>query len=232
MMARDLPCTEAPFPEEADMKALACTLVVIVAMVWPSSAAVALDITFDDVISVGNPLVTMLDTHGYRFTGSFRTIDAPGAALASNGSAVYLGQEAFGPSITVTRADGRPFILYEFDAGGLHVLPSPGSPNAQVAQVVGLRIGGGLLSLTYELSSLVSFAHFSVPSTWADLQTVTFTGLLFMATPGALALDDIGVGEGPTAVAEPGTLALAVITGLGACAVALRRHRSHSFRRR
>ena len=214
------------------MTALACTLVVIVAMVWPSAAAVALDITFDDVISVGNPLVTMLDTHGYRFTGSFRTIDAPGAALASNGSAVYLGQEASGPGITVTRADGGPFILYEFAAAGLHVLPATGLPNAQQVKVVGLRIGGGLLSMTYELSTLPSFVHFLVPSTWTDLQTVTFTGLLFTATPGALALDDVGVGEGPTSVPEPGTLALAVITALGACAVALRRHRSHSFRHR
>jgi hypothetical protein len=214
------------------MKALACTLVVIVAMVWPSAAAVALDITFDDVISVGNPLVTMLDTHGYRFTGSFRTIDAPGATLASNGSAVYLGQEASGPGIIVTRSDGGPFILYEFAAAGLHVLPSPGLPDAQQVKVVGLRIGGGLLSMTYELSTLPSFVDFLVPSTWTDLQTVTFTGLLFTATPGALALNDVGVGEGPTSVPEPGTLALAVITALGACAVALRRHRSHSFRHR
>jgi hypothetical protein len=214
------------------MKALACTLVVIVGMVWPSTAAVALDITFDDVISVGNPLVTMLDTHGYRFTGSFRTIDAPGSALASNGSAVYLGQEASGPGITVTRADGGPFILYEFAAAGLHVLPAPGLPNAHQVRVIGLRIGGGLVSMTYELSPPPNFVDFLVPSTWTDLQTVTFTGLLFTATPGALALDDIGVGEGPTSVAEPGTLALAVITALGACAVGLRRHRSHSFRHR
>jgi hypothetical protein len=214
------------------MKALACTLIVIVAMVWPSAAAVALDITFDDVISVGNPLVTMLDTHGYRFTGSFRTIDAPGAALASNGSAVYLGQEASGPGITVTRADGGPFILYEFAAAGLHVLPATGLPNAQQVKVVGLRSGGDLLSMTYELRTLPSFVHFLVPSTWTDLQTVTFTGLLFAATPGALGLDDFGVGEGPTSVAEPGTLALAVISALGACGVALRRHRSHAFRHR
>src|SRR6185295_4517525 len=98
-----------------------CMLVTILTMLCPSAAAVALDLTFDDVMSVGNPLVTVLDTHGYRFTGSFRTIDAPGGALASNGSAVYLGQEASRPRITVTRTDGRPFILYEFDAAGLYV---------------------------------------------------------------------------------------------------------------
>jgi len=44
-------------------------------------------VSCDCVICI-RALVTMLDTHGYRFTGSFRTIDAPGAALASNGSAV------------------------------------------------------------------------------------------------------------------------------------------------
>ncbi len=107
------------------MKALTYTLAAILTTVWPSAAAVALDITFDDVSQRRQSAVAVLDTHGYRFTGPFRTIDTPGAALVSNGSAVYLGQEASGPGITVTRADGGPFILYEFDATGLY-LPPPG----------------------------------------------------------------------------------------------------------
>lgn len=86
-------------------------------------------------MSVGNPLVTMLDTDGYRFTGSFR-------------------------------------------------------------------------------------------------QAVTFTGLLSAATPGALELDDIGVGEGPTSVAEPATLALVALTALGVGGMALARRRSGAFRPR
>jgi hypothetical protein len=158
------------------MKAFTCTLVTILTMVL-SSAAVALDLTFDDVMSVGNPLVTMLDTHGYRFTGLFRTIDAPGGTLASNGSAVYPGQEASGPGITVTRTDGRPFILYEFDAAGLYVPSSAGSPNAQQVK-------------------------------------------------------DVGVGEGPTSVAELGTLALVTLTALGIGGVALTRRPRASFRPR
>jgi hypothetical protein len=210
------------------MKAFTCTLVAILATLW-ASTAVALDITFDDVISVGNPLVTMLETQGYRFTGAFRSIDTPGDMLASNGSAVYLGQEGSGPGITVTRADGGPFILYEFDATGLYVPSSTGSPNAQQVDLAGLRIGGGILSATYGLSSLPGFAHFPVPSTWNDLQAVTF---LSAATPGAFALDDVGVGEGPASVAEPATLTLAVITALGACAVGLMRHRSYPVRHR
>jgi hypothetical protein len=208
------------------MKALACTLVAILAMVWPPAAAVALDITFDDVIRVNNPLLTTLDIHGYRFTGLFRTIDTPGGTLPRNGSAVYLHQAASGPGITLTRADGGAFILYEFDAVGQ-------------ASLVGHRVGGGLLNATYGLSTLLpGFVHFSVPSAWSDLQAVTFSGLLAAATPGALplpaelALDDVGVGEGPTSVAEPATLALALLTALGGCVVALARHRGGAFRHR
>jgi hypothetical protein len=197
------------------MKALACTLVAILAMVWSPAAAVALDITFDEVVSVGNPLVTALDVHGYRFTGSFRTIDTPGGTLPSNGSAVYLHQEASGPGITVTRTDGGPFILYAFDAVG------------QV-NLAGLRVGGGLLSATYGVSSLPGFAHFSVPPAWSNLQAATFTGLL----PGEFGLDDVGVGEGATSVAEPATLVLAAITALAGCVVALTRQRRGAFRHR
>ena len=213
------------------MKALACTLAAVLVTAW-ASVAVALDITFDDVMSIGNPSLTMLDTEGYRFTGVFRTIDAPGGALVSNASAVYLGQEASGPGIAVSRSDGGPFILYEFDASGLYVEPSPGSPNAQQVSLAGFQLGGGMLSATYAIGSLPGFIHFSVPSTWKDLQAVTFTGLLAAATPGAFALDDVGVGEGPTSVAEPAALALALITALGAGGVALTRRRGQRFRHR
>lgn len=213
------------------MKALACTLVTILTLVW-SSAAVALDLTFDDVLSVGNPLVTMLDTHGYRFTGSFRTIDTPGRMLVSNGSAVYLGQEASGLGITVTRTDRGPFLLYEFDAAGFYVPSSTSQPNAQQVSLLGLRVGGGILAASFGLSDLTHFAHFSVPGTWSDLQTVTFFGLLAAGTPGALALDDIGVGQGPAPVAEPRTLALVALTALGIGVVALTRRRRPHFRHR
>ncbi|MGH7367666.1 MAG: PEP-CTERM sorting domain-containing protein, partial [Candidatus Rokuibacteriota bacterium] len=162
----------------------------------------------------------------YRFTGSFRTIDTPGGLLVSNGSAVYLGQEASGPGITVTRADGGPFFLYEFDATGLHVPSSAGSPNAQQVSLVGLRVGGGLLGASYGLGDLTHFAHFWVPSTWSGLQAVTFTGLSAGAAPGALALDDVGVGDAPTPVAEPGTLALLGLAALGVGGVMRRRRRA------
>jgi len=92
----------------------------------------------------------------------------------------------------VTRADGGPFILYEFDAAGLYVPSAAGLPTAQQVTLVGLRVGGGIVSASYGLSDLGAFAHFSVPGTWSDLQAVTFAGLLSASTPGALALDDVG----------------------------------------
>jgi hypothetical protein len=211
------------------MKVLACTLGVILATVSWSAPAAALDITFDDVMSVGNPLVTMLETAGYRFTAaSFRTIDTPGGTFVTNGSAVYIAQEAGWPGgITMTRIDGAPFFLYEFDAAGLLVTPSSASPNAQQVSLLGLQAGGAFLSASYSLSSgLASFAHFVVPASWQGLEAVTFTGLLAAGASGALALDDIGVGEGPIpAMPEPRTLLLALTTAVGVGALALRRRR-------
>jgi hypothetical protein len=90
------------------MKTLACTLgAILVAVSWSVPAA-ALDITFDDVMSVGNPLVTMLETAGYRFTAaSFRTIGTPGGTFVTNGSAVYVVQEAGRPGSSSPRRPPR-----------------------------------------------------------------------------------------------------------------------------
>jgi hypothetical protein len=209
------------------MKALACTLgAILVAVTWSAPAA-ALHITFDDVMSVGNPAVSTLETAGYRFTAaSFRTIDTPGAAFVANGSAVYIAQEAGWPGgITMSRTDGAPFFLYGFDAAGLLVAPSSDSPNAQQVSLLGLQTGGAFLSASYVLSSgLASFAHFVAPASWQSLEAVTFTGLLAAGASGALAVDDIGVGEGPVStVPESSTLLLALATAVGVGALVLRR---------
>ena len=101
------------------MKAIACILVATLASVWASASASALEITFDDLTSIANPVVVPpLDTHGYRFTSAiaFQTIDTPGATFVSDGSGVYLGQVLAAPGITMTRVDGAPFALYDFTA--------------------------------------------------------------------------------------------------------------------
>lgn len=214
------------------MKTLTRTLAAVLTIAWPFSTAGALDITFDDVASVGNPAVAVLDTHGYRFTGAFRTIDAAGDPYVSNGSRVYLGDEAEAPGITVTRSDGGAFALYGFDAAALHVAPAAGSSRAQQVALLGLRIGGGLLQASFTFSDLPGFAPYPVPGYWHDLREVTFAGLLADGTLAALALDDVSLGEGPTSVAEPGTLSLLLLTGLAGGTVALARCGREAGRRR
>lgn len=208
------------------MKAIARTLgMMLVATTWSTPAA-ALDLTLDDVVSVGNPFVTTVETSGYRFSGpSLRTIDTPGSTYVSNGSAVYLGQTVAGPvgGVTLQRIDGMPFDLYEFTAAGLFAAGG-GSPNSTHVSVLGIQVGGAGLSAIYDLGAAAGFVHFPVPTSWNNLEFVTFGGVFSAATAGALALDDIGVGSG-AAVPEPAALVLALTTlaGLG---VLVLRHRS------
>jgi hypothetical protein len=212
------------------MKAIACILVATLASVWASASASALEITFDDLTSIANPVVVPpLDTHGYRFTSAtvFQTIDTPGAAFVSDGSGVYLGQPLAAPGITMTRVDGTPFALYDFTAAGLYT--SAGAQNAHQVSVLGVQADGTILSGAYTLNALASFAQFTVPVSWQNLSSVTFSGLFSPGTAGALAIDDASVGLGPS-VPEPGTLVLGLTTALGVSALALRRSGPGSVR--
>ena len=210
------------------MKAIALTLgMMLVATTWSSRAA-ALDLTLDDVLSVGNPLVTSVETSGYRFSGpALRTIDTPGSTYVSNGSGVYLAQTVAGPvgGITLQRIDGLPFDLYEFAAAGLFAAGA-GSANATHLSLLAIQAGGGGLSAIYDFAASTGFVHFSVPASWSNLEFVTFGGVFSATAAGALALDDVGVGTGPgPGVPEPATLVLALTTAAGLWALVLRRRR-------
>jgi hypothetical protein len=210
------------------MKAFACTFGVILAATTWSAPAAALQITFDDLASVGNPLVTTVETHGYRLAGPLlRTIDTPGTTFVGNGSAVYLAQNGAVPGggITLARIDGAPFDLYGFSASGLFAAPGPGSPNSSLLAVTAMRVGGGGLSAIYDLGASAGFVNFPVPTTWTNLEFVTFAGIFSASTTGGLALDDIGVGLGPS-VPEPATIILALTTMAGLAAATLRRRRA------
>ena len=210
------------------MKAFACVLGVMIAATTWSAPAAALQITFDDLASLGNPLVTTVETRGYRLTGPFlSTIDTPGTTFVGNGSAVYLAQNGAAPGagVTLARIDGTPFDLYGFSASGLFATPGPGSPNASLLAVIAMRVGGGGLSAIYDLGASTGFVTFPVPATWINLELVTFAGIFSATAAGALALDDIGVGLGPS-VPEPATIVLALTTLAGLAAATLRRRRS------
>lgn len=210
------------------MKAFACMLGVMLAVTTWSTPAAALEITFDDLASVGNPLVASVETNGYRLTGPFlRTIDTPGTAFVGNGSPVYLAQSGggLGTAVTLERIDGAPFDLYGFSASGLFTTPTTVSPNSTLLAVFAMRAGGGGLSAIHDLGASAAFAAFSVPTSWTNLEFVTFAGIFSAVAAGGLALDDIDVGSGP-AVPEPATLLLALTTAAGLGAVTLRRPRS------
>jgi hypothetical protein len=134
----------------------------------------------------------------------------------------------------MARIGGAPFFLYDFDAAGLLVTPSSASPNAEQVSLLGLQAGGRWLSASYGLGgSLAGFAHFAVPASWQSLEAVTFTSLLATGASGALALDDLGVGEGPiSTVPEPGTLLLVLTAAVGIGVLLLHRGPRTPARRR
>jgi hypothetical protein len=198
----------------------------IVLTITSTAPAAAIDITFDDVTSVGNPVVTLLDRHGYRFTGAFLTIDTPGTALVDSGSTVYLAQPAGFPGISISRADGSPFDLYELDAAPLLASPGSGSPNAQQVSLLAVQVGGAILSGSFSLGSAVGFIHVPVPAAWSNLQFVILSGITAAGLSGGLAIDDVGVGTGVgSSVPEPGTLLLFSTTALASGAALLLRRR-------
>ena len=207
------------------MKAFISMLGVMLAATTWSAPAAALQITFDDLASAGNPSVTTVETNGYRLAGpSLRTIDTPGSTFVGNGSPVYLAQSGTGPggAVTLQRIDGAPFDLYGFSASGLFATPGPGSPNSSLLAVLAMRVGGGGLSAIYDIGASAGFVSFPVPTTWTNLEFVTFAGIFSATNAGGLALDDIGVGSGPT-VPEPATIVLALTTVAGLGALARRR---------
>src|SRR5260370_13047013 len=97
LCGKRLASTEALL-EGQTMKAFACAFGVILAATTWSAPAAALQITFDDLASVGNPLVTTVETHGYRLAGPLlRTIDTPGTTFVGHSSPGYLPRQQAAP---------------------------------------------------------------------------------------------------------------------------------------
>jgi hypothetical protein len=208
------------------MRGTAGTLGVMLAVATWTVPAAAIDLTFDELASAGNPAAAAVETSGYRVAGpALHTIDTPGSLYVDSGSPVYLAQVegAAGAGLTLRRIDGAPFDLYELAAARLFG-SSTGGPNAQQVALLGLGAGGSTLSATYDLAA-AGFSHFVVPASWSQLEAVVFQGILAGGTAATLALDDIGVGSGPVngSVPEPAAIVLALTTALAVGAVVLRR---------
>jgi hypothetical protein len=203
------------------MKALVYTVGAIVLALTSVAPAAAIHITFDDVTSVGNPVATVLEQDGYLFTGAFRTIDTPGATLVSHGPGIYLGQPVGFPGITLSRADGGAFALYDFAAAGL----LGGGWGAQQVRLVAMQLGGAILEGSFGLDGAAGFVHIAVPPAWSNLRFVTLSGITAAALPGGLAVDDIGVGTPSPSVPEPATLWMLATGALGPGAMLLHRRR-------
>src|SRR5262249_38498774 len=166
-----------------------------------AASVTACTITFDTVSSIDNPVRASLTTEGFMFTSiHFHTIDNPELCTFGgcvNNSTVYIMEEAgnLGSPITMTGATGAPFMLTSF-AGAQPFLDdtaaaSAGFPNATIVSVVGTLAGGGTVSASFALPE-EGFQTFTLPSTFANLVSTTFSGSTASGDPGGIALDNIG----------------------------------------
>src|SRR5687767_1446336 len=122
-------------------------LLAAVALTAGAAPAKAAFVTFNGVPASGNPILTSLDSEGFRFTSEhFHSLDSFGN-LATNGT-IYIGHEggSLGRVITMTKIGGGTFSISSFDGAELWVSPPSGFPNATRIQVVGTLSGGGTLT--------------------------------------------------------------------------------------
>ena len=196
-------------------------LLCVAAGLLPLGAAV---IDFNGVVSSGNTNQSpALVTQGFVFSsGHFHTIDDPG--LCSLGGCVgngttYLAVDGpgLGLPILMTAVGGAAFSLNGFDGDILFLdkaaAASSGFADSTSIGLVGTLNGGGTLSTSFLLNGSANFQHFNLPVSWANLLSVTFTGLSGAVTNTSFALDNIAVISTP----EPSMVGLVglMLVGLG-----------------
>jgi hypothetical protein len=206
-------------------------LTVLTVGLLPLGAAV---IDFNSVPSSGNPIQSpSLTTQGFVFTSAhFHTVDSPGTCgfggCVTNGT-IYLAVDgpALGFPIVMTASGGGAFSLNAFDGDKLFLDDAAamggGFPNATSIGLLASVNGGGSLSTSFLLNGTSSFQHFTLPGSWTNLLSVTFTGVTGATTDTSFALDNITVNTVP----EPSTFCLLgigiALLGFRKKAVVLRR---------
>jgi hypothetical protein len=174
-------------------------LAVVVGGLVIAASSRATTITFDSVVSSGNPVKTTVTTSGFTFTSDyFHTIDNPAigsfGGLVSDGS-IFISEEAgiLGQPITMALSGGGAFSLSSLFGSKVFANSSAaatgGFPNADVLNILGNLSGGGTVSATFSLGG--AFQQFFLPSTFTGLTSVVFSGSLTAGGAGGISLDTI-----------------------------------------
>ena len=184
------------------------------------TSASALTITFDAVPSSGNTQQSSVTTDGYTFTsGHFHTIDNPSLGVfggLANNTTIYIAEEAgsLGLPITMVQALGGQFSLTSIDGAKAFndnaAAASGGFPNADTLNILGNVNGGGTVSASFSLAN--AFQTFLLPGSFANLDSVVFSGSLLTGGAGGIGLDNVVV-DGSTSRTPDAASTLALLSG-------------------
>jgi PEP-CTERM motif len=196
-----------------------------------AATAHATVIDFGDVAS-GNCASSGLSvqSRGFNFTGNPQdgNLYVCNAGVIQNNTTPALINANSRSILTMSEASGAVFSLESFFAGGRTEDFNPAGEVtfysvATSIDIVGNLLGGGSVFASVVLDSIASydFTQFTLPNTFVNLLSVTFTAQGRGDTPEFL-IDDIVVNS-DRVVPEPGTLALIAGGLLGAGAARRRR---------
>lgn len=186
-------------------------------------------IDLDSLAGGGNPAVALLEVDEHRFSASlrFHTIASPASGqlpLVDDGSPYIasLAGELDG-AITLRRLDGLPFSLTQLDGAEAFLsdveAELAGFPNARRLRIEAELSAGGQYVALFDLDGLkdgaggiADFQTFTLPSLlFGNITSATFAGVTASGDPGAIALDNLHVGD---AIPEPATSVTALVTAL------------------
>lgn len=187
-------------------------------------------LTFESVTSTFYPLGTSVTDSGYRLTnvaGDMYGLLGHGCtpSCAFNGTQRMLAYDSTAPALLLTKDDGAPFALYQFDLGeSFSTIPSIW---AKSLSVEGTLAAGGTIVAVFGLDGvndgsgpLVDYQTQVLPAGFSGLSAVKFVGL-GGDVKSEFTLDNLVVA---TPVPEPSSLLLVAI------GVAINRYRC-SWRR-
>jgi chitodextrinase len=201
------------------VKHLPKLLVVLFVLAFTGRAEAQI-LTFNEMAPTDNPILGTVvcgPTVGFLFSSDHFHVTGGDflEPFTSNGTS-HIGYEAGrGFPIRMERLGGGTFRLISLDAGEFHYPPAPDRPDAETLTITGFQQGGGLVTYTVNIDGLrdgpggiPDYQHFVLPSTFVNLTSVMFTGLISGNSSGGIALDNLEYDAGapevlPACVATP-----------------------------